>query len=170
MAKEIERKFLMNDMEFVKLLELGGGGNHLRQGYLSSYSATNPATVRLRSISNNDAGTQYKLTIKGPQEGITKDEFEYDVPLYDGSKMWELCQDRLEKVRYNLAFGRVVFEIDVFKGVLEGLVIVEVELEFEDQEFPRPRWLGREVSNDSRYANNNLGKLTEPWEIQTLMY
>jgi CYTH domain-containing protein len=166
MAKEIERKFLLNDNEFVKLLIASGTGKRFRQGYLSVYSEKSSATVRLRAVP--DQG--YKLTVKGPKEGATCDEFEYDIPPFDGSTMWPLCQHKIEKTRFCLPIGRFVFEIDVFHGVLEGLVVAEIELFDENDDFPRPGWLGKEVTEDSRYSNSNLGQITENWEVQTLLY
>ena len=112
-------------------------------------------TVRVRT-----KGEHAYLTIKGGTTGITRLEFEYEIPLEEANEILnELCQKPLiEKIRYEAYVGRFKWEIDEFQGENAGLVVAEVELEDENQEFLKPDWLGEEVSDDFRYQNANLVK------------
>jgi adenylate cyclase len=145
MPIEIERKFLVNNDEW----RSRAVGTRYCQGYLSRDPAR---TVRVRI-----AGDRAYLTIKGPSEGIRRAEFEYAIPVEDAEALLQLC-DRapLEKIRYRLSIAPFVWEIDEFLGVNQGLIIAEIELQHADQEFPRPAWLGMEVSGDPRYYNASL--------------
>lgn len=146
MGKEIERKFLISNDDWRQL----GTGNDYCQGYLNSEKGR---TVRVRTI--NDRGI---LTIKGPTVGATRLEYEYDIPLDEATEMLrQLChQPLIEKTRYKIPYAGLIWEIDEFKGENEGLLFAEVELESEDQEFVKPPWIGKEVTDDSRYYNANL--------------
>ena len=132
MAQEIERKFLVRGDAWRT-----EAGIHIRQGYI--HNDIN-GTVRVRT-----KGERAYLTIKGSLTGIMRTEFEYEIPLEDANQILdELCQRPLiEKIRH---------EIDV-----DGFTW-EIELENEGQEFPKPDWLGEEVSQDARYLNANLVK------------
>jgi len=151
MAKEIERKFLVNGDAWRAL----GNGTRYRQGYLSTVKGR---TVRVRTIA--DKGF---LTIKGVTEGISRTEFEYEIPIDDANALLDgLCERPLiEKDRYKIAFGAHTWEVDEFWGDNVGLIMAEVELESEDQAFEIPEWIGREVSDDSRYFNASL--ITNPY-------
>ncbi len=142
---EIERKFLVSPSWRPRDI-----GISLRQGYLNS---AKERVVRIRLT--DDAA---KLTIKGQTTGVTRAEFEYDIPRRDAAYMLEnLCERPLiEKRRHVEAHGTHTWEIDVFEGANAGLVIAEIELASEDEPFERPPWLGAEVSGDSRYYNNSL--------------
>lgn len=123
------------------------------QGYIST---TQPGqTVRVRL-----AGDQGYLTLKGPTEGITRSEFEYEIPVVDAKEMLETMCDRplIEKIRYRLLVNHLLWEIDEFSGENAGLIIAEVELKTEDQTIFKPDWLGPEVSGDLRYYNANLSR------------
>jgi CYTH domain-containing protein len=148
MPKEIERKFLVVGEPW----RASAPGARYRQGYLSSQPER---TVRVRVD-----GTKGKLTIKGVTRGATRDEFEYEIPLADAEFLLEhLCERPLiEKTRYTLPFGGRTWEIDVFEGDNQGLVIAEVELVAEDQQVSLPPWAAREVTDDARYFNANLVK------------
>ena len=104
------------------------------------------------------AGTQAYLTIKGPTVGITRSEFEYPIPLTEAEAMLDtLCNGPLiEKTRHREEFAGRTWEVDVFHGDNDGLVVAEIELASETEEFVRPPWASREVSDDPRYFNNNL--------------
>jgi adenylate cyclase len=105
-------------------------------------------------------GNIAKLTIKGPTKGVTRSEFEYSIPLDDASLLLDnLCEQPLiDKHRHKeVHFGKT-WEIDVFHGLNEGLVVAELELAAEDEQFDRPMWLLDEVSSDPRYFNSNLLK------------
>jgi adenylate cyclase len=148
MGTEIERKFLLADEGWRE----GAQGTLFRQGYLS----TNPE----RSVRVRTKGETAFLTIKGPTEGVSRLEFEYEIPLEDARHLLDVLCERplIEKTRYTVTFEELVWEIDDFHGINAGLVIAEVELESEDKEFEKPPWLGEEVSDDSRYYNTSLVK------------
>ena len=146
MAREIERKFLTNGSAWRR-----AGAMRLRQGYLSSAQGR---TVRVRIVGDNAY-----LTIKGMAVGATRLEFEYDIPCEDAKELLNLCEMPLiEKDRYRVEEGGVVWEIDEFLFDNSGLIIAEVELESEDQPFTKPEWVGEEVTGDPRYFNSNLIK------------
>ncbi len=146
MAQEIERKFLITGEAWRELAK----GTAYRQGYLSTVKER---TVRVRTI--DDKGF---LTIKGITVGATRAEYEYEIPAGDTNEMLDdLCeQPIIEKKRYKVPLDGFIWEIDEFGGVNEGLIVAEIELESEDQEFNKPDWIGDEVSGDPRYFNSNL--------------
>jgi CYTH domain-containing protein len=111
--------------------------------------------VRVR-IANDKA----LITIKGPRTGLRRAEFEYEVPHADAEEMLNtLCAGPLvEKTRYFVQHDGLTWHVDVYHGVLEGLVLAEVELAREDQLFARPDWAGREVTGDPRYKSANIFK------------
>lgn len=148
MGIEIERKFLVRGDAWRE----GARGTAFRQGYLSS---ARERTVRVRT-----AGDRGFLTVKGPTSGVTRVEFEYEIPLADAERMLDELAERplVEKVRYRIPQGPYVWEVDEFFGENEGLTVAEIELPDEDAEFERPEWLGEEVSGDPRYFNSNLGR------------
>ncbi len=144
--QEIERKFLVTSGAWKNVAH----GTRLRQGYLAS---SQDATVRVRST-----GAVGFLTVKGARTGITRREYEYEIPVAEADAMLDaLCGRRIvEKTRYRVEHAGLVWEVDEFHGANAGLVLVEVELEREDQPFTKPDWVGREVSTDPRYANSAL--------------
>ena len=146
MAHEIERKFLITGEAWRELAK----GTAYRQGYLSTVKER---TVRVRTI--DDKGF---LTIKGITVGATRAEYEYEIPAGDANEMLDdLCeQPIIEKKRYKVPLDGFIWEIDEFGGVNEGLIVAEIELESEDQEFNKPDWIGDEVSGDPRYFNSNF--------------
>lgn len=146
MAIEIERKFLVKGNEWRCL----GFGKVYRQGYIYTHNQT---TVRVRIV-----GNQGYLTIKGKAIGIGRDEFEYLIPLTDAQEMLEKLCDRplIEKTRYKIPQGDLVWEVDEFIGENQGLIIAEVELTDEDQKVELPNWIDQEVTGDQRYYNANL--------------
>lgn len=148
MGSEIERKFLVKNDQWRKQAT----GCAFLQGYLSSKPECN---VRVRI-----EGDRAKLTIKGKTKGVTRTEFQYDIPVEEARQMLEeLCERPLiEKTRYRLKQGELTWEIDEFYGDNQGLVVAEVELQTEDQAFDKPEWLGSEVSDDPRYYNAALIK------------
>ena len=148
MAREIERKFLVKTGAWTPQ----GAGTHFRQGYLNSQKER---VVRVRI-----QGGQATLTIKGPTAGITRSEFEYPIPLDDAAVLLEtLCeQPVIDKHRHVEQHGGHTWEIDVFHGDNEGLVVAEVELASEHDALTLPSWAGADVSSDPRYFNSNLLK------------
>jgi adenylate cyclase len=147
MGQEIERKFLVKGTSW-----RNENGTSIRQGYLHNEI---DGTVRVRT-----KGERAYLTIKGGTTGITRLEFEYEIPLEEANEILdELCQKPLiEKIRYEVEVNGSKWEIDEFLGENAGLVVAEIELEDEGQEFIKPDWLGDEVSDDFRYQNANLVK------------
>jgi adenylate cyclase len=145
MGVEIERKFLPTSEAWRAL----GQPLLLRQGYLSSDPAR---VVRVRV-----EGDQAWLTIKGKSVGATRGEWEYPIPLADANQLLALCEQPIvEKYRRRIEFAGNVWEVDEFLGANQGLVVAEVELGAEDQQFDRPEWIGAEVTDDPRYFNSAL--------------
>lgn len=147
MAQEIERKFLVKD-DFI-----GQAGESLLiiQAYLS---LDKERTVRIR-IQNEQAF----LTIKGKSNvsGLSRYEWEKEIDQSEAKELLKLAiGSSIEKIRYRIPVGNHVFEVDVFSGENEGLVLAEVELQSEAEVFEKPEWLGKEVSGDPRYYNANL--------------
>jgi len=147
MGIEIERKFLVRDGSWKADADQG---RLCRQGYLLSNGG---ATVRIRVI-----GEKAFLTVKGASSGISRTEFEYEIPTVDAEALLELCDNLVEKVRYLISYAGMVWELDVFAGANEGLIMAEIELESERQEVGLPEWAGEEVSGDPRYYNACLAK------------
>ncbi|MDP4181815.1 MAG: CYTH domain-containing protein [Bacillota bacterium] len=146
MGNEIERKFLTLNRMYRDLTK----GVLYKQGFLSSNSER---VVRVRI-----AGNKGYLTVKGPHIGISRVEYEYEIPVNDADEMLEdLCiRPLIEKHRYTLSYEGFTWEIDEFHGENEGLVVAEIELEYESQKFKIPDWIGNEVTGDLRYYNSNL--------------
>jgi adenylate cyclase len=149
MALEIERKFLV----------MGSfrehATHHVRivQGYLSSVPER---TVRVRI-----KGDKGFLTIKGigNTSGASRYEWEREIPVPEADQLLALCEPGvIDKIRYHVSAGAHTYEVDVFHGENDGLIVAEVELATEDQAFERPGWLGAEVTGDPRYYNSALMK------------
>ena len=150
MPKEIERKFLVDKDHPGLAPILATSSIEIRQGYLKSDAR---GVVRTRTF-----GSKGYLTVKGPTTGITRDEFEYEIPKEDAEAMLEsMCGAVIEKSRHLVPLpGGYIVEIDIFKQI--DLVIAEIELPSEDAEFPKPDWLGEEVSTDPAYFNNAIAE------------
>jgi len=148
MATEIERKYLVKPGAWVPK----GPGVHFQQGYLN--------TQKERVVRVRIEGDAAKLTIKGITKGVTRAEFEYAIPLDDATILLnQLCERPLiDKHRHLELHGGLTWEIDVFHGDNEGLVVAEVELPAVDTKVDLPPWAGAEVSSDARYYNSNLLK------------
>ena len=145
MGLEIERKFLVDPSKWTPT----GQGIHLVQAYLSL--DPNP-TVRIRI-----AGEMAYVTIKGRSDTISRPEFEYEIPVQDAMELQKMAiSNPVKKTRYKILHKGFLWEVDVFSGKNEGLIMAEIELEAEDQEFPKPGWLLEEVSDDGRYYNSFL--------------
>jgi adenylate cyclase len=153
MGIEIERKFLLHDDSWRTEVE---HSEHIAQGYLVGAQALRAGVARA-SVRARIAGDRAWLTIKAATPGIERAEFEYPIPPDDArSLLATLCDGVLEKSRHHVRVGGTLFEIDEFLGDNAGLVVAEVELPAVDAPFPRPAWLGREVSAMLRYYNVNL--------------
>lgn len=150
MLQEIERKFRVKNTTFLQDIK---SKSKIVQGYLSS----NPdRTVRIR-VKNNKGF----ITIKGrsSDSGTTRLEWEKEIDFQEAHQLMNLCEDFIiEKTRYEVIFQNQLFEIDVFEGKNEGLIIAEIELESENQNLIFPDWLGREVTGDIRFYNAYLSR------------
>ena len=104
-------------------------------------------------------GEQGYITVKGQGSGITRFEWEKEIPVDDARELMELCEPGIiDKTRYLIDEGEHTFEVDEFYGDNEGLIIAEIELSSENESFVRPHWLGEEVTGDPRYYNSMLMK------------
>jgi CYTH domain-containing protein len=149
MAIETERKFTVTG-NFGKDVR---SSTRITQGYLC---ADPGRTVRVRI-----AGDEAFLTIKGPsdEKHWSRYEFEQQIPLTDGEELMKLCSSGIiDKVRHYVPAGNRMWEVDVFHGDNEGLIIAEIELESEHETIEIPEWAGEEVTTDRRYYNAMLSK------------
>lgn len=156
MPKEIERKFLVASDNWQKKAT---SGRRMRQAIIFSEGNR---SLRIRAID----GKKARLTLKIGINGISRHEFEYEVPLSDAEELLELAHGRaIIKTRYEVPHGKHVWEIDVYEGDLKGLVVAEVEMKSEDEKPDLPSWLGREVTGDRRFSNQALaeGSLGVDW-------
>ena len=124
----------------------------IEQGYVAK---SNELTLRIRT--RDEKGY---LTIKGRsnEKGMSRTEWEYEIPVDQARELLSFSNGTISKTRYLVPVGDHTFEVDEFYGENEGLVVAEVELESEDEEYPRPEWLGEEVTGDRRYYNSQLLK------------
>ncbi len=144
---EIERKFLVDPEKWEK--EINPEPKTIIQAYLLR---SPEKTIRVRT-----KGSKGYITIKGPTKGISREEFEYEIPLEDAHEMIRLFADKvIEKKRFEITIGEHTWEIDVFGGKLNGLILAEIELSDEGEAFKRPEWITEEVSTDPNYFNANL--------------
>ena len=147
MATEIEHKFLLANNDWRSAVS---HSVYYRQGYLSSQPTS---SIRVR-ISDNQAW----LNIKSATIGTHRQEYEYEIPKTDADEILNhLCKKPLiEKTRYFVEHQGHTWEIDVFEGDNQGLIVAEIELSDIGEDFAKPAWLGEEVTHDLRYYNNNL--------------
>lgn len=150
MAQEIERKFLVKSDAFKAE---AATKTRITQGYLSSIPER---TVRVRV-----KGDKGFLTIKGigNGSGASRYEWEKEIPVADVNQLLKICEPGvIDKTRFNVKIGEHTFEVDEFYGDNEGLVVAEVELAAEDENFKKPNWLGEEVTGQVKYYNSMLMK------------
>jgi adenylate cyclase len=147
MAIEIERKFLVSGDAWRRTVSRS---ERFGQGYLAT---TPSSSIRVRL-----GGERAWIGIKGRIVGMSRPEYEYEIPAADASEILrEYCAaGRIDKIRHWVEVGGRAWEIDEFLGANAGLVVAELEIESETAEFERPAWLGREVTNDARYYNASL--------------
>jgi len=144
MATEIERKFLVINDDWRGIVE---SEMQIVQAYLGNneFSSTR---IRIQDDKAN-------INIKSATLGISRTEFEYAIPVVDAQLIIDdLCiKPVIKKTRYTVKHMQHLWEIDVFSGDNEGLIVAEIELSSPDEAFEKPSWLGEEVSNDARYYN-----------------
>lgn len=147
MGIEIEHKFLLANDDWRKQVHKTV---RYRQGYLSSLPT---CSMRVRI-----AGDQAWLNIKSATIGAERMEFEYEIPCPDANEIIDkLCgKPVIEKTRHFVNVDNLLWEIDEFDGLNQGLIVAEIELNYIDQFFTKPAWIGQEVTHDLRYYNNNL--------------
>ncbi len=147
MAIEIEHKYLVINDNYK---ELAIHKLHICQSYLSK---DKNRIVRIRTADNNAF-----ITIKGKNSGDTRVEFEYPIPLNEAQTLLEnLCiKPIIEKYRHIVEFNGNTWEIDEFKGALNGLVLAEIEIPYSEYKYDIPPFIGKNVTNDARYYNSNL--------------
>jgi len=147
---EIERKFLIKSDAFK---EKAIKTSRIIQGFLN----TDPLrTVRVR-IKNNEG----IITVKGlsSEDGLKRFEWEKEITKTEAKALLEFCEySIIDKVRFEVILGDHVYEIDEFYGDNEGLVIAEIELQHENEDFIKPNWLGEEVTGNTKYYNSQLSK------------
>jgi CYTH domain-containing protein len=147
MAKEIERKFLVSG----EFRQDSPESYRIMQGYICSDP---DRTVRVRV-----RGDKGFLTIKGrgSEDGLSRYEWEKEIPVSEAFELMVLCGSGvIDKTRYLVPFGKHTYEVDVFHGANEGLVLAEIELSDEQEAYEKPSWLGEEVTGDVRYYNSML--------------
>ena len=147
MATEIERKFLIKNESWRQKIQRSVP---MRQAYLAN---TAQASIRIR-IAKDVA----HLNIKSAVSAIVRDEYEYQIPMDDAEEMFmQLClPGRISKTRHYVEHSDEIWEIDEFHDENAGLIVAESELNEAKQAFPRPSWLGAEVSHLERYYNHLL--------------
>ncbi len=167
MGTEIERKFLVHEHLWkTYIASVRVQRKRFKQGYLGRH--IDGATVRLRVVYSfnaddsmcSDLAEKAFLTIKGPTSGISRNEYEYAIPVEDAEQMLQsLSLDNIiDKYRYTVDFEGTEWVVDDFLGNNVGLLVAEVELSHEDQKIDFPPWLGVEVSFDKRYSNASLAQ------------
>mgnify|MGYP001162797665 FL=1 len=147
---EIERKFLVNSNRY---REQASSKSVIIQGYLNS-DPLRTVRVRLR----DQIGF---LTVKGKScdSGLSRFEWEKEISLVEAKALLQLCEKSVvSKTRFEVSIAEHLFEVDEFSGPNEGLVIAEIELSSENEEFSKPDWVGREVTGEKKYYNSNLSK------------
>ena len=148
--REIERKFLIKNDAFKKE---SIKAMRITQGYLSSVPER---TVRIRIRDN-----QAFITVKGigNKLGASRFEWEKEIQLEDAKELLKICEPGIiDKTRFNVKLGNHSFEVDEFYGKNKGLLIAELELTSEDENFEKPDWLGKEVTGEVKYYNSMLMK------------
>jgi len=147
MATEIERKFLVKNDAWKSQVT---ARSHIRQGYLA---VNDKVSIRIRIRDGHPS----QVTIKSGSTGLSRSEYEYDIPPGDAEELMTVCGDHmLEKHRHLVPQGDLTWEVDVFSAPHEGLVIAEIEIPAEDHAVDLPDWLGEEVTGDPAYNNSSL--------------
>ena len=157
MALEIERKFLIDPQLWAQ--EVPEESRQLRQAYLSDDP---DKTIRVRT-----AGSKGYLTIKGRPKGISRQEYEWEIPVAEAHEIINnFATNVVEKTRHYITYRGKLWEVDEFEGLNKGLMVAEIELQTEEERFEKPAWLREEVTQDPRYLNSRLAKNPyQQWQI-----
>jgi CYTH domain-containing protein len=147
MATEIEHKYLVNFELWLQVVP--DKSVEIKQGYL----LTDPnKTVRVRT-----KGQVGYITIKGKTIGASRPEFEYEIPLADANQLiTNFCSNVIEKTRHYVFYKNNTWEVDVFDGLNQGLIVAEIELNSEEELYQKPDWVTKNITDDTQYANSNL--------------
>jgi len=147
MGIEIERKFLVKKDKWAQVVK------EKRSLYRQGYILSDPQkTIRVRLTD-----TEAFLTIKGQTVGAARPEFEYSIPMEDARHMLDnFCISELSKIRYFIPHDGHTWEVDEFLGQNEGLIVAEIELSSEDEQFSLPDWVDKDVTAEKKYTNSNL--------------
>jgi adenylate cyclase len=149
MALETERKFLVK-----------GNFRHLAVkeiNIIQAYLCIDPEKIIRIRIADEEAFLTVKSHVTG--KSITRNEWEYTIPVSEANDIMSLClPGKIFKNRYIVPSGDHLYEVDVFHDKNEGLIIAEIELSSEDEQFEKPDWLDREVTGNPAYYNANLIK------------
>lgn len=148
--QEIERKFLVKSNDFKNEAICN---TRIVQGFLSTHPER---TVRIRI-----KGDKGFITVKGisNKSGTTRFEWEKEIRINEAEQLLKICESgTIDKIRYEVKKGSHVFEVDEFFGENEGLIVAEVELNDENEQFDKPDWLGEEVTGQLKYYNSQLSK------------
>ena len=149
MAVEIERKFLVRSDAWRSLVTHKA---RIRQAYLASGERS---TTRVRITDGGEA----TLTIKSKRADLRRIEIEYPISVLDAEALLSLrLSGLIEKTRFTVPWNSHRWEVDVFCGDNDGLVIAEIELHHESEAFDRPSWLGIEITGQSQYYNGPLAR------------
>ncbi len=148
--QEIERKFLVHSVDFI---QEATQFQKIAQGYLNSAPER---TVRIRIKDNKGFIT---IKGKGDETGTTRFEWEKEIDLHEAEALLNLCETGvIDKTRYLIPSGKHIFEVDIFEGENEGLIVAEIELSDANEIFEKPNWLAEEVTRDEKYYNAYLSK------------
>lgn len=148
MGLEIEQKYLVKNDSY---RGMSTSVREIRQGYLSRVP---DRTVRVRTV--DDKGF---ITVKGLTRGLVRLEYEYEIPVTDARELLTLCEPPvIEKRRYIVDYAGKKWEVDEFMGYLSPLVVAEIELNSEDEQYEIPPFIDKNVTGDPRYYNSNLSK------------
>ena len=147
MPTEIEHKYLVQMYLWKEVVP--ENSVEIKQGYL----LTDPnKTIRVRT-----KGSQGYITIKGKSVGASRPEFEYEIPLKDALELLSnFSTSLIEKTRHYITYNNKLWEVDEFKGLNSGLILAEIELSDENENYSAPDWVGENVTDDQKYANSNL--------------
>jgi adenylate cyclase len=147
MPTEIELKFLVDHKKWGPIAQ--PEGKLYTQGYILKEEKR---TVRVRVTD-----TAAYITLKGASIGISRSEYEYQIPVDEGQELLDsFTTSSIQKTRYNIEHAGHTWEVDVFTGDNSELIVAEIELQYEDEPFEKPEWIGQEVTRDSRYTNASL--------------
>tara|TARA_B100000963_G_C22485064_1_gene606506 strand:- start:110 stop:577 length:468 start_codon:yes stop_codon:yes gene_type:complete len=153
MAIEIERKFVVKKIPNDEIKY----SHYIKQGYIIS---DREKVIRVRQKKDH-----FFITIKGNKTGISRYEFEYKIPKKDADQLFKnFCKEGIiEKTRHYIEHKGHTWELDVFHGENEGLIVAEIELESEKETFSIPNWVAKEVTNEEKYLNVNL--MSNPYNM-----